>query len=315
MDAPDYSLIVPVYRNEGSITDLLEALEALDAMLGGGLQVVFTVDGSPDRSYELLSVALPSASFRAKLVLLSRNFGSFAAIRAGLATASGRYFAVMAADLQEPPELMMSFFTALANEPVDVTIGVRMGRDDPLLQRWASKAFWWLYRRFVQREIPVGGIDVFGCNLTFRHKLLSLEESNSSLVGQIMWLGFRRKLIPYQRARRRHGKSAWTLGGKVTYLMDSLFAFSDLPIRVLIGIGLIGLVLSFTLSLVVLVARLTGAIPIPGYTATVLTITIFAALNSLGLGIIGSYAWRGYENTKGRPQAIVLSEIAFGDDR
>ena len=306
-----YSLIIPVYRNEASLPDLLDAIRGLDAALGGQLETVFVVDGSPDASYARLEALLPGSGLRAKLVLLSRNFGAFAAIRTGLQIAGGPYFAVMAADLQEPPQLMLDFFRALEDESVDVTLGVRTTREDPWPGRVAANTFWWLYRHLVQKDIPPGGVDVFGCNVVFRDYLLRLDESNSSLVGQIIWLGFRRKLIAYHRLPRRHGRSAWTLARKLRYLGDSLFAFSDLPIRALIWAGLAGLVLSTVLGAVVLFARLYGVIPVPGYAATVLTIAFFAALNSFGLGVVGSYAWRAYENTKRRPAAIVLAAVDY----
>ena len=306
-----YSLIIPVYRNEASLPELLDAIRELDAALGARLETVFVVDGSPDASYARLKELLPESGLRAKLVLLSRNFGAFAAIRTGLQIAGGPYFAVMAADLQEPPQLMLDFFRALEHESVDVTLGVRTTREDPWPGRVAANTFWWLYRHLVQKDIPPGGVDVFGCNVVFRDYLLRLDESNSSLVGQIIWLGFRRKLIAYHRLPRRHGRSAWTLARKLRYLGDSLFAFSDLPIRALIWAGLAGLVLSTVLGAVVLFARLYGVIPVPGYAATVLTIAFFAALNSFGLGVVGSYAWRAYENTKRRPAAIVLAAVDY----
>jgi len=310
-----YSLVIPVYRNEASLPDLLDAVQRFDTALGPGFEVVFVVDGSPDRSAEVLSARLEHAALDAQLVLLSRNFGSFAAIRAGLEVAQGEYCAVMAADLQEPEQLILDFFRSLEHEPIDVAVGVRAGRDDPLLSRVGAATFWGLYRRLVQREVPPGGIDVFACNGAVREQLLKLDESNSSLVGQLLWLGFRRKEIRYQRLARRHGRSAWTFSRKLKYLVDSLYAFSDLPIRLLTWAGLAGLAVSVLLGIAVLIAKLEGDIPIPGYAATVLTIILFAALNSLGLGIIGAYTWRAYENTKHRPQAIVLARRVFARDR
>lgn len=307
-----YSLVIPVYRNEGSIPDLVAAVQRMDAALDRGLEAVFVVDGSPDRSAELLQQLVPQSGVAAQLILLSRNFGSFAAIRAGFSAARGRYLAVMAADLQEPESLVLDFFQALEHEPVDVAIGLRTGRSDPLLSRMGSATFWALYRRFVQPEIPPGGVDVFACNDAVRNELLKLDESNSSLVGQLLWVGFRRKLIPYRRLPRRHGRSAWSFSRKLKYLVDSLYAFSDLPIRVLTWVGIAGLAMSMLLTLVVLVAKLRGDIPIPGYAATVLTVIFFAALNAFGLGVIGGYTWRAYENTKRRPHAIVLMKTSFG---
>lgn len=306
-----YSLVIPVYRNEASLPELLKALDELDESLDGKLEVVFVVDGSPDRCAELLESALPSCSFAAGLVLLSRNFGSFAAIRAGLAEAAGPYFAVMAADLQESPDLVAQFFRALESEPVDVAIGTRTARDDPALSRWSAQLFWALYRRFVQPEMPSGGVDGFGCNQSVRDHLLSMQESNSSLVGLLFWLGFRRKLVPYRRQARKYGKSAWTWSRKLRYFADSVFAFSDLPIRVLTLTGGLGLAMSGVLGAMVLIARLAGWIDVPGYAAIVLVVVFFAALNTLGLGIIGSYVWRAFENTKGRPDAVVRSRARF----
>jgi nicotinamide riboside transporter PnuC len=93
--------------------------------------------------------------------------------------------------------------------------------------------------------------------------------------------------------------------------MDSIFAFTDLPIRLLIRVGGGGAVLAGFLGLVVLIARLLGMVTVPGYAITMLTITFLGAVNLLGLGIVGSYAWRAYENTKGRPLAVVLRQEEF----
>lgn len=307
------SLVIPVYGNEGSIPELVASVARLDAALGHTLEGVFVVDGSPDRSYALLRDALPGSGFASQLLLLSRNFGSFAAIREGLRAARGEHYAIMAADLQEPESLILDFFAKLDRNDVDVVLGVRSGRSDPWGSRIAADLFWGAYRRFVQREIPPGGIDVFACNRAFRDQLLALDEAHTSLVGQVLWLGFRRAQVSYARLPRRHGRSAWTWARKVAYLTDSLFSFSNLPIRALTWAGLVGLVLSTVLALVVLVARITDQIAIPGYAATLLTIVFFASLNSFGLGIIGGYTWRAYENVKRRPSAIVMTAQRFGE--
>lgn len=313
-----FSIVIPVYKNEESIPELLSALTEVSAAMEGGLgcrvEVVFVVDASPDRSYELLSHALKRAPFSSKLIVHSRNFGSFAAIRTGLAAASGDHFGVMAADLQEPPELMVEFLRALGGGDCDVVVGCREKRGDALPTRLAAAAFWRAYRSLVVPEIPAGGVDVFGCNRRFRDELLRLEESNSSLVGLVFWLGFRRKEIEYERRARKHGKSAWTLRKKLKYLFDSIFSFTDLPIRVLVAFGLLGLFGSAALGLLILVARFVGDISVPGYAATVLTILFFGGLNAVGLGIVGTYAWRGFENTKRRPLAVVLNCESFSGE-
>jgi glycosyltransferase involved in cell wall biosynthesis len=306
------TLVIPVYRNEGSIPDLLAAVNQLNQKLGNDLESVFVVDGSPDRCYALLREALPHQSFRSQLILLSRNFGSFMAIRTGLQFATGDRFAVMAADLQEPPDLVLEMNRILCSQNIDVVVGVREGRQDPLPSRLASRLFWGLYRRYVIPEVPPGGVDMFACNRIFRDTLLTLDERHSSLIAQIFWLGFRREVVTYTRQERRHGKSAWTLRKKVNYLMDSVFSFTDLPIRLLIRAGAGGVALAALFGLFVLFAKLYGMIDVPGYAMTMLTITFLGCLNLLGLGIVGSYAWRTYENTKNRPLAIPMRVDSFG---
>lgn len=299
------SLVVPVYRNAAGIDALVEAVAGIAGRVDGGFEAVFVVDGSPDDSHERLVRATREASFDARVVDLSRNFGSFSAIRTGMALARGDFIAVMAADLQEPPELVVTFFARLASGEVDIVAGERASRNESGAA--ASGLYWRLYQRFVMSEMPPDGVDVFGCTAAVRDVLCRLEDKNTSLVAQLFWVGFRRELVPYDR-RPRQGESGWTLRKKLRYLSDSVFAFTDLPIKVLWLVGLLGLLIGAVFGAVVVVARLSGAIDIPGYAPTVLTVIFFAGLNCVGLGIIGSYVYRGYELAKGRPGSIVATE-------
>jgi glycosyltransferase involved in cell wall biosynthesis len=295
--------------NEGSIARLLTTLSEINGKLFGDFEVVFVVDGSPDKSFELLRIELNNLDFSAQLLLHSRNFGSLAAVRTGLTAARGDYYGVMAADLQEPPELLISFFQALSQNECDVTIGTREGRRDPVFSKIASSIFWGLYRRLVIPDMPKGGVDIFGCNRIFRDQLLKLEESRSSLIALIFWLGFRRKFVNYERLERQEGKSSWTFSKKVDYMMDSIFAFTDYPIRLLIKAGLIGCMLSILLGGLIFAAHLSGQINVPGYAPTMLVVLFFGMLNILGLGLVGTYAWRGYENSKHRPSSVIAAII------
>lgn len=308
---PALSVVVPVYRNAGSIAPLINALHGLSRQVEGGFEAVFVVDGSPDESHALLRQALPSAGFPAQLIELTRNFGAFPAIRVGLERARGRVITVMAADLQEPPELALRFLAALRDGRADVGFGVRDGRDDPPSSKLLSTAFWSLYRRWVMPDIPRGGVDIFAVSADFRDRLTALREANTSLLAQLFWLGGRRVFLPYPRRRREHGRSAWTLGKKLKYFSDSVFAFSDLPVRILFLTGALALATAVLLAVLVVVARVSGWVTVPGYSATVFTILFFGAINTLGLGVVGSYAWRAFENTKARPLALVHSEETF----
>jgi glycosyltransferase involved in cell wall biosynthesis len=306
------SLVVPVYRNAPSITALVETVEQISGQLDGGLETIFVIDGSPDDSRERLLSALRTSSLHCRVVEHSRNFGSFAAIRTGLRLAQGERIAVMAADLQEPPELVIEFLRRLSTGEVDVLAGERASRDDR--GDTASNIYWRLYRRFVLRGVPPAGVDVFACTAAVRDVVCSMESVHTSLVAQLFWVGFRRELVPYDR-RPGSGESGWTLRRKVRYLSDSVFAFTDLPVRILWVAGLIGMSLGLIVGSIVVVARLAGAITVPGYAATILIVVFFASLNLIGLGIIGSYVWRAYETVKGRPGAIVRDVVELPGDR
>ena len=310
------SLVIPVYKNASNIEALLEALRGLPSQLADHqLEVVFVVDGSPDDSYQRLREGLPREAFRSQLICLARNFGAFAAIRAGIAAARGDRFAVMAADLQEPLDLVVAFDRILTADQADVVVGQRTGRADPLWSRMASRIFWGVYRRFVQKQIPSGGVDVFGGNDKVRRQLTALGESNSSLVGLLFWMGFRRVAVPYQRRAREHGRSSWSLAKKLRYLSDSLFAFTDLPVRLLLFAGALGLFTSMLFGGVVVLSKLFSSLPVPGYAATATLIMFFGGLNCFGIGVLGGYIWRTFENSKGRPNYLVLSREEFPDGK
>jgi glycosyltransferase involved in cell wall biosynthesis len=308
MSDPRNSLVIPVYGNSDTITPLLEVIEHIRDQVEGGLEVVFVVDGSPDDSHRQLTEALAGGGLQARVVEHSRNFGSFAAIRTGLSLARGQFIAVMAADLQEPPELVVEFLGLLGSGEADVVAGERASRNDR--GDAFAKLYWMLYRRFVMREMPAAGADVFACTASVRDVVCSLELVHTSLIAQLFWVGFRRRLVPYDR-REAPGESGWTFRRKVRYLSDSVFAFTDLPVRLLWLVGLMGLGVGTILGVAVLVTRALGAVSVPGYTATILVILFFGSFNMIGLGIIGSYVWRAYETVKGRPGAIVRDVLEF----
>ena len=316
-DLPRYSIVIPVYRNEDTLAALVDRIDELAARLDGSLEAVFVVDGSPDGSLALLRDLLQAERlFSSQLIALSRNFGSFSAIRAGLAEAArGDVVAVMAADLQEPVSLIEDFSAALGTDEYDVAVGVRTAREDPAGGAAASRLFWWLYRKLVQPEIPQGGVDVFACTGDVASQLARLDESHTSLVGLLYWLGFRRVEIPYARQARPVGKSAWSLRKRIRYLQDSIYSFTSLPIAAITVLGVVGVIASVSYACVVFAFWAAGRVDVAGYTPLMLALLFMASSVLIGLGIVGSYVWRTYENSKGRPGAVTMSHDRFDSDR
>ncbi len=310
---PRYSVVVPVYRNEATLAALVERLAELAPELDGPLEVVFVVDGSPDGSLVLLRRLLAEQhAFSSQLIALARNFGSFNAIRAGLAAAEGELIGVMAADLQEPVSLVREFFERLSTGEYDVAVGARTSRADDRGSQTAARLFWWLYRRLVQPEIPPGGVDVFGCTRQVAGELIRMDESHTSLVGLIYWVGFRRVEVPYDRLPRPEGTSAWSFRRKMRYLLDSVFSFTDVPITVIIVLGVVGVTVSTVAGIAVLAAWATDQIDVPGYTPLILAVFFMTSLVLISLGIVGSYVWRTYENSKRRPGSVTMTHERFG---
>lgn len=308
MTDPDFSVVVPVYGNEETLPELMRRLVGLAQGLSGSLEAVFVVDGSPDDSAGVLRRALPAGGlYGIQIVEHSRNFGAFSAIRTGLSVARGRWIAVVAADLQEPIHLVKEFLCQLSSGDADVAVGVRASRNDPIASSLLSRLYWGLYRRVIVRDIPAGGVDVFACTARVKNQLVALRESHTSLVAQLYWLGYRRSEIPYVRQSRVHGHSGWSLRKRFTYMQDSVYAFTAIPITVITIIGIAGVVLSLLASLVVAVSWFSGAIEVPGYTPLMLALLLMTSGLMAGIGIVGSYVWRTYENSKARPLSVVAS--------
>jgi glycosyltransferase involved in cell wall biosynthesis len=305
------SLVIPVYNNEDNLPRLFQELESLAGRVAGPFEVVFVVDGATDRSLQRLQAHLPGWPVDTQLVELSRNFGSFAAIAAGMQRARGEHLAVMAADLQEPPDLVLEFHRMLQNDQADIVFGSRTGRADPWWSRWLSGAFWRLYRHFVLGDLPRGGVDVFGCTRDVRDRLLELKEANTNLIGLLLWLGFRRAFVSYERRPRLEGRSGWTIGRKFRYAIDSVFSFTDLPIQALLVLGAGGTTVAVIAAVTVFVMWTLGRIPVLGYTPLMLVMTFFGGLTALGLGIVGQYLWLALQNARGRPKFIVRTASRF----
>lgn len=313
------SVVVPVYRNEENIPDLIDAISGL-AQRHDGLEAVFVIDGSPDRSKEVLEKALLDVDFPAVVVVHSRNFGEFAAIRTGLNAASGEYIGVISADLQEPPELISAFFEKLEAGEADIVFGQRTEREDPLLSRLMSSLYWRIYRRVVIRDIPPGGVDVFGMTAEVRDVVIAMDATNASLIAQLFWVGFDRAFVPYRRIEREKGTSGWTLGARFRYMADSVIGFTDLPIVALVWLGIIGLAFSAIISIATFIGRVTGYIEEPGFASIIIVTLTLLSILLLSQGILGMYLWRTFELSKQLPASIVRSETRFrptsvGDDQ
>jgi glycosyltransferase involved in cell wall biosynthesis len=304
MNSYTVSVVVPVYKNEGSIEHLLNRINEIAGAVTGTVEAVFVVDGSPDKSLDVLRSRLPRGGFDAKVLLLSRNFGAFSAIRAGLREARGEATVVMAADLQEPISLIVDMLGIVQRDEADVAIGVRQSRKDGMVSRTLSAVFWKVFNRVSSLELPRGGVDIFALSRSARETLNSFEESSTSLIGLVYWMGFRRQEVPYQRVERQVGKSSWSLQKRINYAKDSITAFSEFPLSVFLWSGVIGAVVSLVFALIGAFQYIFSSDHQSRREITAIGLLFVASYLMAGLGIIGTYLWRLAENVRNRPDSI-----------
>jgi len=303
-----YSLVIPVYKNESSIRQLCNSLATINAKVKSYLEIIFVIDGSPDNSLAEIMKYRKKCLATTRIIELSKNEGSLTAIKAGIDAAHGKFIVTKAADLQEPISLTEDMITTLEDERADIVFGLRKSRKDPMMSTIFSNLFWFLYKKFVDNEIPIGGVDVIGFNDKVLPYIQSMKESKSSLIEYLFWLGFSKQFVPYHRLKRSLGKSAWTFTKKINYVIDSTFSFSNIPIVILFMIGTLSFFSAIVFTGMTIIAKSLGYIHIPGYSATLTISLFFFGLNAVGLSIIGNYVWRIYENTKHRPPYIVKKQ-------
>ncbi|MGD8213280.1 MAG: glycosyltransferase family 2 protein [Desulfobacterales bacterium] len=305
------SVVVPCF-NEQEVLELTHRrlIEALGDSISFDLEIVYVNDGSRDRTEEIL-FDLAEAESRVKVISLSRNFGHQPAITAGLDYAAGNIVAVIDADLQDPPELIVSMVTKW-REGFDVVYGVRTKRKEGLLKRLSYNVFYRLYRYFARVEIPLDSGDFALLDRRVVDLLNSLPERNRFIRGLRAWTGFRQAGLVYERGARAAGDAKYNFRKLFKLAFDGIFNFSTAPLTIIFITGLITSLMSVLATLVYLIARI-GDYKIFGYspgdargfTTLILAILFFSGIQLISLGIIGEYLGRLYQESKMRPIYVV----------
>ena len=299
-----FSIVVPVYYNALNIPHLIPRFQNLQESLPDyNLEFIFVDDGSGDNSFQLLAEAHKQDA-RIKIIKLSRNFGSMAAIQAGLSYATGDCAGVIAADLQDPPELFLEMIREWERGR-KVVLALREGRKDTALQNIFSATYYYLLRRFAIEDYPRGGFDMVLIDRQIVEELGRITEKNTNIMSLIFWLGYERGSVSYVRQQREAGASRWTVAKKLKLFIDTFINFSYAPIRFISGIGLVTAVMSFAYGLLVILLRFFGIIAVPGWTILVVILTFFLGLIMIMLGIIGEYLWRILDESRKRPPYVV----------
>jgi polyisoprenyl-phosphate glycosyltransferase len=308
---PVYSIVVPVY-NEQEVLGVCHAeLRGVLDATGRPYELIFVNDGSTDRTPSLLAT-IARHDHRVKVITLSRNFGHQVAISAGLDHAQGEAMIVIDADLQDPPAVIPAMI-AQWKKGCDVVYGKRTVRRAESVFKRASA---WLFYRFLRLlsgvPIPNDAGDFRLINRKVCEALKAMPERHRFIRGLVGWSGFRQCEVPYERRKRRAGKSKYPLVKMIAFALDAVTSFSLRPLRAATFLGLLSAAGGF-FYLIYSLIRFAAGWAVEGWTSLVALLIIFNGMLFLVLGVMGEYLGRIYDEVKGRPLYLVSHTIGFED--
>ena len=311
----DYSIVIPVYFNEGSLTGTMESIKTEVIARNPSLrcEVVFVDDGSGDGSLAELLRLRENDPQTVKVIKLTRNFGQVNALLAGFSYARGKCVVAMSADGQDPAALIHEMLKGHFEERYEIVACARQGRDESYYRVWTSRVAYALIRRLSFPNMPRGGFDFVLLGRRALDVFLRNQEAHLYLQGHILWTGFRTKFIEYRRRKRTAGESRASFGVKLTYLVDGVIGYSYFPLRLMSGVGILAALVGFLYALVIIVIKLVWGNPVQGWAPIMVVILVIGGLQMLMLGIIGEYLWRTLAQVRRRDPYVIETTYDDGE--
>ena len=300
------SIIVPVYWNADTLKKLYDDLKA---KVFGSLEeyeLVMVDDGSGDDSWKVIK-EIKASDPNVIAVRLSRNFGEHSAILAGLSVCTGDCAVTKQADLQEDSELILRLYDSwkAGNK---VVLAAREERQDSFFTKLFAGMYYKLIRKFVTPDMPQGGCDCYLIDRKVIDTLLQMDELNSSLTLQVIWVGFPKDVVYFKRRERESGKGRWTFAKKFKLMTDSFISFTTLPIRLMRIIGVLFFIFSLIMAVSIFVEYFTVGTPIAGWSSLMCIVMLSAGLILWMLGLLGEYMWRTFDASRNR-RPFIIDEI------
>ena len=297
------SIVVPVYYNSDTLELLYEDMKRKILGRIGDYEIVFVDDGSGDNSWEVMN-RIKEKDKNVVCVKLSKNFGEHAALLAGLSVCTGDCAVTKQADLQEDSNLILEMYESWKRGN-KVVLAIRESRDENPVKKFFAGCYYWLVRKTINKDMPQGGCDCYLVDRQVIKVLQMMDEKNSSLTLQVMWVGFKSEKIYYHRLDREVGKSRWTLSKKLKLVADSMMSFTSFPMKFMGTVGALFALGAFIGIIDVIREKLTVGTPILGY-ASIMCVVLFGfGLMFIMLAILGGYVWRTLAESRNRPPFII----------
>ncbi len=305
MNKIDLSLVVPVYKEERNIKPFLDRTEAVFSKMNINYEILFALDPSPDNTEQIIRNEI-LRNPKIKLIVFSRRFGQPSATIAGILESKGDTCVVIDVDLQDPPELIESMYEELKKGYEVVYAKRRSRKGETYIKKIISHYAYIIINKLSDVEIPRNTGDFRIMTRRFIEELRKLNETHGFLRGLVAFIGFKQSFIEYDRDSRYEGKGNYNrYTGSFKIGFNGIIGFSSKPIFLMSVSGFIIAFISFLLGIWYLVQKLMGYELSPGLPTTVLLISFFTGIQLLGLGLIGEYIGRIYDEVKKRPQYII----------
>lgn len=300
------SIIVPCFNEEETIPLFYAEMEKIKSQIDDNFEYIFVNDGSKDRTLQVLR-DLNQADKNVHYLSFSRNFGKEAALYAGLKHATGDLVTVMDADLQDPPELLLTMKSMLEKNPDLDCVGTRRTTRDgePPIRSFFAKMFYKLINKISQVEMVDGARDFRLIRRQMVDAILEVSEYNRFSKGIFAWVGFKTKYLEYKNVERVAGKTSWSFWQLLNYSLEGIINFSDAPLTIAFLGGVAACLLAFFLIMIVIVRTLIFGDPTSGWPSMVSIILFLGGFQLLTIGILGKYIGKIFMETKKRPIYVV----------
>ncbi|MCL2290807.1 MAG: glycosyltransferase family 2 protein [Bacteroidetes bacterium] len=306
------SVIVPCYNEEQVISETYKQLSEQISVIGKPYEIIFINDGSKDATIDILK-KIAETDNRVKIINFSRNFGHQCAVSAGLKYCTGEIAAIIDADLQDPPAVILEMVKIMETEQANVVYGVRKNRaGESKFKLLTARWFYRTLNAMSEVKFPLDTGDFRIVDRKIINQFNELKEKNKYIRGLISWMGFKQVPCYYDRDKRFAGETKYPLRKMIKFALTGLFYFSKKPLQLATSLGTFCIGLGLLYFLWMLIAVIFSIIhTVPGWLSIIGIIIFFGGIQLLTIGVLGRYIGNIFDETKERPEFIVNETINF----